>query len=219
MLNISWQKLKGVSLLYNDIHLIPFTNNEDSIITKPFETIVKQVQEKRGEYAKGTISNLMYKEIGNSIYGSVVRGMSNKRKFDIKTKTTQRLNGDDLSNPLIASWTTAFIRSIIGECLHSIQNLHGVVVSVTTDGFITDLEDLESKVCDNYLFSEFKIIRQVLSSDNTGLEFKNSGKGILAWTTRGQLGFESKIIATTKFKVLNRMWDKRGGWSSIPNRD
>jgi hypothetical protein len=35
----------------------------------------------------------MYKEIGNSIYGSVVRGMGDKKKFDIKT--TQRLLGDD----------------------------------------------------------------------------------------------------------------------------
>jgi hypothetical protein len=70
---------------------------------KPFDTIIKIVQEKRREYQKGTISNLLYKEIGNSIYGSVVRGMVNKRKFDIKTKTTQRLSGDDLSNPLIAS--------------------------------------------------------------------------------------------------------------------
>ena len=76
------------------------------------------MQEKRREYPKGTISNWMYKEIGNSIYGSVVRGMSNKLNFDTKTQTTQRMKGDDFSNPLIASWTTAFIRSIIGECLH-----------------------------------------------------------------------------------------------------
>lgn len=44
------------------------------------------MQEKRREYTKGTISNLRYKEIENSIYGSVVRDLSNKKKFDLKKK-------------------------------------------------------------------------------------------------------------------------------------
>lgn len=44
------------------------------------------MQEKRREYPKASISNLMYKEIGNSIYGSVVRGLNNKKNFDIKSK-------------------------------------------------------------------------------------------------------------------------------------
>jgi hypothetical protein len=192
---------KSQSCKFNlkEIHLTPFLVEEFKSL-KPFETILKLVQEKRREYAKGTINNLMYKEIGNSIYGSVVRGISNKKKFDIKTQSTQRLLGDDLSNPLIASWTTAFVRSIIGECLDGIHKLGGLVVSVTTDGFITNLIDIESRIQSNYLLSEFKKIRKVLSEDDTGLELKHSGKGLLAWTTRGQLGFESKILATTGFQ-------------------
>lgn len=98
---------QGCKLIIEDIHLIPFKKYADSYEIKPFEVIVKRVQEKRREFTKVTINNLMYKEIGNSIYGSVVRGRSDKRKFDIKTKTTQRLTGDDLSNP------TAYIRSVI----------------------------------------------------------------------------------------------------------
>ena len=127
----------------------------------------------------------MYKEIGNSIYGSIVRGMSNKRRFDIKTGTTVRVEGDDLTNPLIASWTTAFIRSIIGECLHSIALRKGSIVSVTTDGFITDIPDLELELGykpeTNFLFNEFKLIRSELTEGNDdGLEVKSSGKGILS---------------------------------------
>ena len=105
-----------------------------------------------------------------------------------KTKRTQRLSGDDLSNPLIASWTTAFIRSIIGECLHSIQHLDGLVVSVTTDGFITNISELDQKISDKYLFGELKKIRQILANDDFGLEVKSQGKGFLEWSTRGQLG-------------------------------
>jgi hypothetical protein len=101
---------------------------------------------------------------------------------------------------LIASWTTAFIRSIIGENLHEIHQLGGLVVNVTTDGYITNLDQLEEKISGKFLFSEFKKIRMLLSNNNTGLELKKEGLGIWAWTTRGQLGFESKIIASTGFQ-------------------
>lgn len=84
--------------------------------------------------------------------------------------------------------------------MHSIQQLGGQVVSVTTDGFITDVVDLESKLTSNFLLGEYKKIRANLSETNISLEVKSSGKGIVAWTTRGQLGFESKIIATTGFQ-------------------
>jgi hypothetical protein len=74
----------------HDIIYTPFKRLEDSTEIKPFRQILQQVQEQRREYPKGSISNLMYKEIGTSIYGSVVRGRSNKRKFDIKTKAYKR---------------------------------------------------------------------------------------------------------------------------------
>jgi hypothetical protein len=89
-------------LKINDIYYTPFKESEYKDF-RPFNSIVKLVQEQRREHPKGTISNLMYKEIGNSIYGSVVRGIGNKRKFDIKSKGTVRMFGDDLTNPLIAS--------------------------------------------------------------------------------------------------------------------
>ena len=69
---------------------------------------------------------------------------------------------------------------MIGENLHEINKLGGLVVSVTTDGFITNLDQLDEKVSEKYLFKEFKKIRRYLSGDNTGLELKNEGVGILA---------------------------------------
>jgi hypothetical protein len=184
---------------YSEIYLIPFTNSEHKD-SKPFSKVLSLVQEQRREHSKGSISNLMYKEIGNSIYGSVVRGIGDKRKFDIKSKGTVRMVGDDLTNPLIASWTTAFVRSLIGECLHSINLLGGKVVSVTTDGFITNVLELESKISSGFLLTEYKQIRNDLSGDNTGLEVKSFGCGVMAWSTRGQIGYESKILATTGFQ-------------------
>ena len=87
-----------------DGYIIPFERGEEGcLVNQPFKDIVKELQLKRNSHAKGTFSNLMEKEKTNSIYGNVVRGMSNKMKFDIKTGRTIRMEGGVLTNPVIAS--------------------------------------------------------------------------------------------------------------------
>jgi hypothetical protein len=85
-------KNQGCIFDISDIIYIPFNfihslRGSESWI-KPFEVILrlKKVQEQRREHKKGTIGNLRYKEIGKSIYGSVLRGISEKQKFDTRTK-------------------------------------------------------------------------------------------------------------------------------------
>ena len=56
------------------------------------------------------------------------------------------------------------------------------------------------KSAKTFLFNEFKNIRQILSDNDTGLELKNSGLGVISWTARGQLGLGSKIIALAGFQ-------------------
>ena len=169
---------------------------------KPFHQIIKDLQSLRKKYPKKHINNLLYKELGNGLYGNIVRGMANKKQYDSITKQMSRVNATPLSNPILASGTTAFIRSVIGECLHNIQLLNGKVVSVTTDGFITNIEDtiltLDPK--HTVMLRKFREIRVKLSGDPTALEIKTEGKGILSWTTRGQLGVEPSFAPTTGFQ-------------------
>jgi hypothetical protein len=69
----------------------------------PFIDIISELQSERRKHKKGTISNLLFKEMGNSIYGSVVKGMSHKVRLDIKTNKMVRMEAGDLSNPILAS--------------------------------------------------------------------------------------------------------------------
>jgi hypothetical protein len=50
------------------------------------------------------------------------------------------------------------------------------------------------------LLLEYRKIRDLLSGEKTCLELKSSGKGIISWTTRGQLGIDSRIKASTGFQ-------------------
>ena len=181
------------------------TIKKEKVTIKPFHEILKGIQALRKQYPKGHINNLMYKEIGNGIYGNVCRGISNKKAFDALTKSSVSVTATKLSNPIIGAWTTAFIRSVVGECLHNLQKLGGRVVSVTTDGFITDLDKLEQTLLmlppnETYLLRKYRSIRTDLSGISEALEVKTCGTGILSWTTRGQMGIDSRIIATTGFQ-------------------
>jgi len=105
-------KTQKCNIKIEEVFTIPFSYESikkengsivKNYIKKPYFECIKELQSKRREYEKGTINNALYKEIGNSIYGLVVRGINNKMKFDIKSGKTIRMNSNDLSNPIIAS--------------------------------------------------------------------------------------------------------------------
>ena len=83
-----------------------------------------------------------------------------------------------LNYPILAYLTTAFIISVVGECLHNISMMGGKVVSVTTDGFITDIKDLKSKLLALKpekipLFLLYRDLRYDLSESKDYLEVKH----------------------------------------------
>jgi hypothetical protein len=99
---------QGCNINIKEIFYIPFekdkeNKNKNKNINHPFKSIIKEIQSKRREFAKGTINNKLFKEMGNSIYESIVRGISNKRVFDIKTGKNIRGEASYLSNPMLAS--------------------------------------------------------------------------------------------------------------------
>lgn len=193
----------------HDIFLIPFTREKvkDEMVIgfRPFFEVVKELKRRRSLHEKKTFGNLLEKEKVNSIYGLTVKGINDKRKFDIKLGKTVRMEANDLSNPIIASWITAFVRSVLGECLHNISKMGGLVVSTTTDGFITNIKDLENKLNnltekENYLFKLFSESGASLTRKPTvSLEIKaeTQAEGLISWTTRGQFSQDGRIRAAT----------------------
>lgn len=183
----------------------------------PFRSIVKDLQRKRREHPKKTFLNYMYKELGNSIYGQIAMGISMKKTFDVKTKSYVSVKGGVLSSPILASYITGFTRALIGECLFNIHKLDGRVLSVTTDGFITNVDDLEDKILNMDTKKDclmlYKEMRKHLTTfkdtdcepDDRALEIKTiEDTGIISCKTRVQIGFnEGGIMATTGFQTRN----------------
>jgi hypothetical protein len=95
--------VKTVVYRESDLEQEQEQEQEIKVIIKPFHAIINEIQKSRREYPKGTINNLLYKEMGNSIYGNVVRGMSNKKSFDSLTGQYIKMTATELSNPILAS--------------------------------------------------------------------------------------------------------------------
>jgi len=174
-------KSMGCNLKVKEGVLIPFkksltkcssnkslTSNGIYKYVTPFASIITELQRKRRDYPKKTFYNYLYKEIGNSIYGQVSMGISGKKSFDIRTNQHIPVEGSELSNPILASYITGFTRALVGECMSNIEKLGGKIASVTTDGFITDVCDLEDKLLvlnDNInLLKVYRSLRAKLTS-------------------------------------------------------
>jgi hypothetical protein len=108
-----------------------------------FEPFVSRVRERRQQYKKldQPFEEKLWKEIGNSVYGKTAQGLREKSAFDPKTGRGKTLPASKLTNPYFAAHTTGFIRAVVSELIARIP-VHRTVISVTTDGFLTDaLED------------------------------------------------------------------------------
>lgn len=102
-----------------------------------FEDFTRLIQRLRREYPKKSLEEVMVKEVGNSLYGKLAQGLSGKNAFDTSTGLSKRIGPSAVTNPYMAAHTTGLIRAVCGELLHRIPS-HRMVVSVTTDGFLTD---------------------------------------------------------------------------------
>jgi len=183
---------------------------------KPFFNVIKELQANRAKWkfltGKGSAMERIYKDLGNMIYGKVVSGISNKTTFDVRSESMKGMTSSFLTNPIIGSWITGFVRALLAELLFINQELGGKVTAVTTDGFVSDIKDLEVKAIeflikhelyeDSFL-KKYRDARVSLSSPETpdALEIKTSVKGLAQWTTRGQMSLNSpEICAMTGFQ-------------------
>jgi len=182
--------------------IIPF--KDKSAGERPYLDVIKFLQEERRKYPKDTLYNLLYKQLGNSIYGQTGQGLGSVKRFNSRSNSLEDIGTSLLSNPIISSHITGLLRAVLGEVIRQVHLQGGRIVSSTTDGLITDVEGLINKLdYDSKLLEIFANLRETLSGDRTILEVKHVVKGIMSWATRGQLGIEPLIDPVTGERSKN----------------
>lgn len=165
--------------------IVPWLSGSEPL----FEEFTRMIQRLRQEYPKKSLEEVMVKEIGNSLYGKLAQGLRDKTAFDTATGKNNKIGPSAVTNPYMAAHTTGLIRAVCGELLHRIP-LHRTVVSVTTDGFLTDapLEELDQT---GPLCRRYQALCQQLHGDESGepvpmVELKHHARQIVSIKTRGQ---------------------------------
>jgi len=78
---------------------IPFNMKAKS----PFYPVIDELQANRRKHPKKSAMERIYKDLGNMLYGKVVCGISNKRKYDSRLLQMKAMTGNYLSNPIIGT--------------------------------------------------------------------------------------------------------------------
>jgi hypothetical protein len=177
---------------------IPYIDKEHRIFT-PF---MKKVRDMRQRYkskdTKNEFLEKLWKEIGNSCYGRLAMGLRDKRVFDIKSGSMKSLKRGEVTNPFFSAFVSGTARALLSAMLIGVPK-HRSVISLTTDGFITnateDEIDLSLPVCQRFT----QWFHMIDLKKGKILEEKNRMLQVLGMRTRGQT--TSKLVRG--FKGVN----------------
>lgn len=108
--------------------------------TRPYEAFVVQMTLLRESFkqdGRDTLESKTVKVITNSLYGKTAQGVHKSTAFDVRTGSSKQMQPSAVTCAPFAAYTTGLVRSAIAEMLNSIP-AHRQVVSVSTDGFLTN---------------------------------------------------------------------------------
>ncbi|OQQ01132.1 hypothetical protein BK411_24120, partial [Vibrio splendidus] len=173
-------KSQGAEITVKQAFVIPWANDK-----RIFEPFMKWGRERRKSFEKGSFDEKLTKEMLNSCYGKLAQSLRPKSSFDIQAGYSKQLPPSTLTNPFFAAYTTGLARALLGEMLHSIPS-DKVVVSVTTDGFLTNATLDEIKL-DGVICQRFRdLYHRIDPSKGEVLELKHQATQLIGAKTRAQ---------------------------------
>lgn len=170
--------------------IIPWKNTEE----RPFKDFVGLIRQKRKSHPKGSLFELLWKEIGNSLYGKIAQGLGNKTTFDVQTGRNKPIPRSPVTCAYYAAYITGFIRAVVSELLNAIPK-DKWAVSVTTDGFLTNAS-FEEMTLTGPMSTRYKALLRIMDSmgcsegqtppDTQVIEEKHRVRQLCCMKTRGQ---------------------------------
>ena len=108
----------------------------------------------------------------------------------------ESIGGSSVTSPYHASMTTSLVRALLLAMANTIP-----ILSVTTDGFITSVEEIEHFDCFG-IADVFRDARQALVGDPTVWEIKHHQDDLVNLSTRGNVSLHDHgVLAKAGLKV------------------
>lgn len=157
-----------------------------------FEPFVTKIRDLRARFKRdridpnvATLAEEYAKLAGNSAYGKLAQGLKEKTVFDTRGMQSVKLPGSAITNAIMASHVTGLVRAVMAEQLVGLPAAY-TVVSVTTDGFLTDAPfDMLDR--NGPMARRFQALCDRVAPGTAMLECKHRVRQLIAMKTRGQM--------------------------------
>lgn len=160
--------------------IVPW-RDENIRFSEPFVTTIR---DERAKYPKGSFDNEYIKLVGNGLAGKLGQGLIEKRVFDLGQMKSIELEQSSITSEIFFSFITGHIRAFMAESMNSIPR-HRRIISVTTDGFLTDatLEEVDQT---GPVAMRFKAATERIAPGQPILEVKHRVRQVLSARIRAQ---------------------------------
>ncbi|MDA9960060.1 DNA polymerase [Planktomarina temperata] len=157
---------------------------------RPFDGFTRYCIEQRKKFPKKTLNNLFWKELVNSTYGKTAQGLRVRRIYDLRDQDTKPLAESPITNPVYATFITAFCRGVLGEIMNALPR-DVAIFNVTTDGFLTtataeQMAQASTGTLCKFYRSSRRLLTGVPSGKEDVYEIKHIIRKPLGWRTRAQ---------------------------------
>jgi hypothetical protein len=132
----------GCRLDCKEVRYFPFLRHEDRTPLLPFTPYLAALNQERNKHPKGSLPNMLYKEMANSLYGKTAQGIIERTKlnfYDEPDGTTRRstLPESRITTPHYAALCTGIVRAALSTLVYRLSAYPGFrVLSATTDGAV-----------------------------------------------------------------------------------
>ena len=109
---------------------------------RPYESFAIYTRLMRLRYRRKTLPHEFMKLVGNGAYGKSGQGFKGKKGLEMQNLSLKPIGPSAISEAAIAAMVSGFARAVLGEILWKLP-ADAMVVSVTTDGLLVDLEKLD----------------------------------------------------------------------------
>lgn len=159
------------------------------------KSLVEDRRDAKKCFGSKSLEELILKTMVNSGYGKNAQNVVDKRTWDAYNQEMVELGDSAITNPVSASLITSYVRALLLATMNEAHKKGYKVFSVTTDGFIADIPDVETlESFDLYGFENLtRLARKFLTFRNDGSfddsiwEIKHSQNELLNLTTRGNM--------------------------------
>lgn len=170
-------------------HVHPVRTGPGSL-RAPVTTFIAERAAARRRYGKSSVHETLWKLIGNSTYGKLAQGLRDKKNYSTRSDTVEKVPPSIITCPAYAALVTGLVRALVSASIADLVAHGFTVLSVTTDGFLTDADPTALEQIEGYGFVKlFHTARADVTGEQGSIwECKNASRMMVMSRTRAGFG-------------------------------